>query len=172
MSWYAIYTRPRHEKKVNDQLLEKGITAFLPLTRELRQWKDRRKWVETPLFNGYVFIDIDLRNRFSALETHGVVRMIGFGGVPARIPDWQIEQLQRLLNSDERLEPEEYLRIGDLVEITEGPLCGIRGYLREKRGESRIAILIDGIYQSASFVVDRAKVRRVEEESQQLSLAR
>ncbi|MCB0292804.1 MAG: antitermination protein NusG, partial [Calditrichaeota bacterium] len=80
MSWYALYTRPRHEKKVFDQLQEKRIEAFLPLTKELRQWKDRRRWVETPLFTGYVFINIDLRFRLEALQTYGVVRLVSFGG--------------------------------------------------------------------------------------------
>ena len=163
MAWYALYVRPRHEKKVYDQLLEKRIESFLPLTKQLRQWKDRRKWVEMPLFSGYVFINIDLKDRLQALQTHGVVRMVSFGGVPAVIPDWQIEQLSKILQEGAAIQPEEYLKVGDFVEVTEGPLKGVRGYLREKRGESRIAILIDGIYQSASFVVDKYLVKKVED---------
>ncbi len=161
MPWYALYTRPRHEKKVYEGLTEKGITAFLPTIRQLRQWKDRRKWVEVPLFNSYVFIQIDLQDKLTALQTKGVVRMVSFGGVPAAIPDWQIEQLQRVIEHPETLQPEQYLKEGDLVEIVEGPLKGIRGYLRQLRGETRVAILIDGIYQSASFVVDRRFVKKL-----------
>lgn len=161
MFWYALYTRPRHEKKVFQQLLEKRIEAFLPLQKELRKWKDRRKLVETPLFHGYVFIHIDLRDRLAALQTPGVVRLIAFGGEPARIPDWQIEQLKRVIESAEALRPEEYLKAGDYVEITGGPLAGVRGYLRETRGESRVAILLDGIYQSTSFVVKQEQVRKL-----------
>jgi transcription elongation factor/antiterminator RfaH len=164
MAWYALYTRPRHEKKVHDSLIEKDIETFLPLKKEMRRWKDRRKLVEMPLFNGYVFINIELKNRLDALQTHGVVRMISFGGEPAQIPDWQIEQLKRVIANSESLQPEEYLKVGDFVEVTDGPLAGIRGYLRETRGESRIAILIDGIYQSTSFVVDKSIVRKVEPE--------
>ncbi|NOX38491.1 MAG: UpxY family transcription antiterminator [Calditrichaeota bacterium] len=165
MPWYALYTRPRHEKKVYEQLNEKGIHAFLPLVRRLRQWKDRKKWVEMPLFNSYVFVNIELRDRFSALQTHGVVRMVSFGGVPATIPDWQIEQLRRIIEYPETLQPEQYLKEGDWVEVVEGPFRGIKGYLRELRGETRVAILIDGIYQSVSFVVDRRFVKKIPPES-------
>ena len=166
MAWYALYTRPRHEKKVLDALTQKGITAFLPLVKRLRQWKDRRKWVEMPLFNSYVFVNIELRDRFAALQTRGVVRMVSFGGVPARIPDWQIEQLRLVIEYPETLQPEQYLKEGDWVEVVEGPFRGIRGYLREIRGETRVAILIDGIYQSASFVVDRRFVKKIPEPKQ------
>jgi len=166
MAWYALYTKPRHEKKVYEQLLEKNIETFLPMVKTLRQWKDRRKWVEMPLFNSYVFVNIDLKDKIYALRTHGVVRMISFGGIPASIPDWQIEQLVRVIDHPETLELETYLKEGDLVEVTEGPLSGIRGYLRELRGQTRVAILIDGIFQSASFVVEKQFVKKVESADQ------
>jgi transcription elongation factor/antiterminator RfaH len=162
MPWYALYTRPRHEKKVQELLTEKGIDAFLPMIKSLRQWKDRRKWVDMPLFNGYVFVNIDLKNKLTALQTHGVVKIVDFGGVPAAIPDWQIEQLKRLIDNADTLMPEQYLKIGDYVEVKSGSLAGIRGYLREIRGEWRVAIMVDGIYQSTSFVVDRANVQKIE----------
>ncbi len=164
MPWYALYTRPRHEKKVYEALIEKGIEAFLPLIKTLRQWKDRRKWVEMPLFNSYVFVNMEYRDRFTALQTKGVVRLVAFGGVPATIPDWQIQQLKRLIEHPETLRTETYLKEGDYVEVIDGPFRGIRGYLREIRGETRVAILIDGIYQSASFVVDRSMVKKIKTE--------
>jgi transcription antitermination factor NusG len=162
MPWYAIYTKPRHEKKVYQQLVDKDIVAFLPMTKSLRQWKDRRKWVEMPLFTGYVFIDILLKNKIEALQTHGVVKMVSFGGVPASIPDWQIEQLKKVISQPESLRLEQYLKKGDSVEVIAGPLKGVKGYLREIRGETRVAILIDGIYQSASFEVQKNFVKKIE----------
>ncbi len=166
MPWYALYTRPRHEKKVHEALQEKGIQSFLPLIKTLRQWKDRRKWVEVPLFNSYVFVNIAYQDRFNALQTKGVVRLVSFGGVPAEIPDWQIQQLQRIIEHPETLQPETYLKEGDYVEVTEGPFRGIKGYLREIRGETRVAILIDGIYQSASFVVEKSMVKKISEKEE------
>lgn len=162
MPWYAIYTKPRHEKKVYQQLIEKNIVAFVPMTKSLRQWKDRRKWVEMPLFTSYVFINILLKNKLDALETHGVVKMVAFGGVPASIPDWQIEQLKKVISQPESLRLEQYLKEGDTVEVIEGPLKGVKGYLREIRGETRVAILIDGIYQSASFEVQKHFVKKID----------
>lgn len=164
MAWYAIYTRPRHEKSVFTSLEEKGIDAFLPLTIEMRQWKDRKKEVEIPLFSGYVFINIELKNKLYALETNGVVRLIGFGGKPAQIPDWQIEQLKRLVVSQTTVIAEDWLRTGDSVEVVEGPLAGIRGYLQEKRGQHSVVILLEGIRQAASFVVEASQVKKVESE--------
>ena len=161
MPWYALYTRPRHEKKVFELLQEKRIASFLPITKELRQWKDRRKWVEAPLFNSYVFVNMELKDKIFALQTHGVVKMIGFGGEPVSIPDWQIDQLKRLIENTDTLKPEQYLKVGDYVEVKEGSLAGICGYLREMRGEWRVAILVDGIFQSTSFVVDRMNVRKL-----------
>ncbi len=165
--WYALYTRPRHEKKVYELLIEKGVETFLPMTKQVRQWKDRRKKVEVPLFNSYVFIKIDLKDRYTSLQTHGVVRMVSFGGVPASIPDWQIEQLKHVIQYPETLELENYLREGDWVEVTDGPFAGIKGRLRELRGETRVVINIDGIFQSASFVVHKSLVQKTDPEKVQ-----
>ncbi len=162
MHWYALYTRPRHEKKVYDQLKEKRIEAFLPMVEQVRQWKDRKKRIQVPLFTSYVFVHIELKDRFAALETHGVVRMVSFGGVPAAIPDWQIDQLRRVIEHPDTLQLENYLREGDLVEVIDGPFKGIKGRLRELRGETRVVINIDGIFQSASFVVDKSIVKKIE----------
>jgi len=171
MSWFAIYTRARHEKKVYDKLIEKDIESFLPLTKQLRQWKDRRKWVEVPLFNSYIFLNIELKNKIYALQTDGVVRLVSFGGEPARIPDWEIDQLKRVIENTDTLKSEQYLKIGDYVEVKNGPLAGIRGYLREIRGEWRVAILVNGVHQSASFVVDQVNVEKIHEEAKQANLA-
>jgi len=162
MHWYALYTRPRHEKKVYDQLKEKHIEAFLPMVEKVRQWKDRKKRIQVPLFTSYVFVHTELKDRFAALETHGVVRMVSFGGVPAAIPDWQIEQLRRVIEHPDTLQLENYLREGDWVEVIDGPFKGIKGRLRELRGETRVVINIDGIFQSASFVVDKSIVKKIE----------
>jgi transcription antitermination factor NusG len=162
MNWYALYTRPRHEKKVFDLLTEKGVETFLPTVERVRQWKDRKKRVQIPLFTSYVFVKIDLKDRYTSLQTHGVVRLVSFSGQPAAIPDWQIEQLQRVIEHPDTLELENYLREGDWVEVVDGPFRGVKGRLKEMRGQTRLVINIDGIYQSASFVVDRRLVEKTE----------
>jgi transcription elongation factor/antiterminator RfaH len=164
MSWYALYTRPRHEKKVYDLLVGKRVEAFLPMVQKIRQWKDRKKKIEVPLFTSYVFVHIDLGERFEALRTHGVVRLVSFSGKPAAIPDWQIQQLQQVIEYPETLQLENYLREGDWVEVTTGPFKGIKGILKEIRGETRVVINVEGIYQSASFVIDKGLVEKIDKE--------
>ena len=95
--WYALYTRSRHEKKVDYQLREKGIESYLPLQRVLRKWSDRKKWVEEPLFRCYVFVHVDPANRLRALQTFGVVRFVTFSDEPAVVRDDEIENIRRIL---------------------------------------------------------------------------
>ena len=95
MPWYAIYTRPRHEKTVNGKLLEKEFDTYLPLVKRVSQWKDRKKKIEEPLFKSYLFVYFEYKYRFDVLETNGVVKIINFNGKPAVVPDWQIDSLNK-----------------------------------------------------------------------------
>lgn len=134
----------------------------MPLIERVHQWKDRKKRVSTPLFTSYVFIKIELKDRYYSLQTHGVVRLVSFGGKPATIPDWQIEQLKQVIEHPETVKLEHYLREGDWVQVIDGPFRNIKGRLKELRGETRVVINIDGIYQSASFVIDKSLVEKTE----------
>ena len=162
LNWYALYTRPRFEKKVDEELRSKGIETYLPLRKVLRQWSDRKKWVEEPLFRSYVFVHIRPTERIRSLRVNGVVRMVGFGGKPSIIPDDQIEAVRRFLDEGYKVEPTDYLIRGDLVEITHGPLMGIRGRLVEIRNAHRFVISIDAIRQSIAVEVDPSWLRKIE----------
>ena len=85
--WYAAYTAPRHEKYVTQQMDGRRIHCFLPLYRSVRRWKDRRMQVELPLFPGYVFVHLALRDRLQVLQLPGVVQLVSFSGKPAALPD-------------------------------------------------------------------------------------
>ncbi len=159
--WYAIYTRPRHEKKVFDALTEKKITAFLPLITRVRQWKDRKKKVDLPLFNSYLFVRIDYKNRFSVLQTKGVVKIVNFNGQPAVVPDWQIESLQRMLEHPEKIQLENYMKLGEIVEIQEGPFKGMKGMIKTIKNQTRLVVSIEGIMQAVSVEIDRDFVKKV-----------
>ena len=161
--WYAIYTRPRHEKKVFEQLVEKRIESYLPLITRVRQWKDRKKKVEMPLFNSYLFVRIDYKFRFAVLQTKGVVKIVNFNGVPAVVPDWQIESLRKRLEHPEKIRLENYIRPGEIVEVVEGPFKGMRGTVRKTKGETRLIVTIEGIMQSVSVEIDSDLVKRVTE---------
>ena len=141
--WYAVYTTPRAEKKVATRLNQSGVKHYLPLQKELKQWSDRRKWVEEPLLKSYVFVNIADSEYHKVLNTAGVVRFVTFGGKAASIPDYQIETLRRLLMQGIELEVlQEHLQPGDPIEVIAGPLMGTLGELVSHRGEKRVAVKI------------------------------
>ena len=160
-NWYALYTRPRHEKKVLEILTNKGDEVFLPLLKTKRQFKDRKREVELPLFPSYIFSKFEFKERFSILETHGVMKIVNFQGSPAIVPDWQIESLKKILENPQTLQLENYFRQGDVVEVKEGPFKGLRGTVKQLRGESRLAITVDGIMQSISVEIDPDSVETI-----------
>ncbi len=161
LQWYAVYTRPRNEKKVYELLTEKRIETFLPLVRRTRQWKDRKKKVDMPLFNSYLFVKIDYKDRFPVLQTHGVVKIITFNGVPAVVPEWQIESLRRMIAHPDRIQLENYMRPGEQVKVISGPFEGMQGTIKHLRGEDRLVISIDGILQSVSVDIDLADIKKL-----------
>lgn len=141
-SWYVIYTRSRAEKKVRDELTFNNIESFLPLQKQLRQWKDRKKWVEIPLMSGYCFVRINRKEYEKVLQTQGVVCFIKFEGKAAEIPDSQIEYLKQMLGQYdfEVNVTAENFSPGKKVEVIAGPMIGLRGELVETRGKNKFIL--------------------------------
>ena len=161
MPWYALYTKPRHEKKVDMLLSEKDIESYLPVIKQWRQWKDRKKMVERPLFSSYLFADFEYKYRFDILQTDGVVKIINFNGVPAVVPDWQIASLRQMLEFPETLQLELYLKPGELVEVIEGPMRGMRGTVLRLKNSHRLVLTIEGIMQSISVEVHEGSLKKI-----------
>ncbi len=147
--WHVIYTRSRAEKKVHVDLTAQGIECFLPLQKKLRQWKDRKKWIETPLISGYCFVNISKTEFDKVLQTDNVVCYITFDGKAAVIPERQINFLKQMMHQSEfevtvshkNFEP------GQKVEIIAGPLIGLRGELVEARGKQKFILRFEQINQ-------------------------
>jgi transcription antitermination factor NusG len=155
--WYAIYTRPRWEKKLSEQLSEKGIEHYLPLVKSLKIWSDRKKWVQEPLFKSYLFVHVNKTEYLPALQTPGAVRYITFEGRAVSIPDVQIEAIRSFIESGEELIttlPE--MKIGDRVKVNRGPLKGLEGTLVEFHQKKRVRIMIEGIRQSLHIKVPQS----------------
>lgn len=157
-AWYAAYTCSRHEKRIAQQLEERGIENFLPLYRSVRRWKDRRKELELVLFPGYVFVHIDLRNRMRVLDLPGIVRFVSFSGQPAALPENDIEALRSGLSHKLIAECHPFLNVGRRVKVVYGPLSGAQGILVRRRNESRLIISIEAIMRSVAVEVDEADV--------------
>lgn len=161
-SWYALYTRNRHEKLVHRELEGKGIESFLPLRRIVRQWSDRKKLIEEPLFRGYLFLRIDLAKRMEILSTTGVVSIVGSHCEdPWIVPEKDIEALQRFVEKDLRIDPFPYLKEGSRVRVLNGPLEDVEGFIVRKQSQCRLVISVEMMLQSVTVEIDGASVEPI-----------
>ena len=153
MRWFAVQTRSRHEKMAARQLQAQGFATFLPLSVEMRQWSDRRKVVEMPLFPGYVFLQMVYlpEQRLRVLTTEGVVNFVGVHSQGVPIPDKQIEDIQTLLTAKVPFESYPFLKVGQRVRIRSGSLEGIEGILVRQESDRRLVISVELIQQSVSI---------------------
>lgn len=141
--WLVIYVASRQEKKVGQLLERYRIPHYLPLYRRLRQWSDRKKWVESPLFNGYVFVKPDEYQRDTILSLNGVVGFIKYNKEDAVVRQDEIATIKRLLDTGYALETNldlDETKIGETLVITEGPLKGIEVQLLRKDGETQALV--------------------------------
>jgi transcription antitermination factor NusG len=154
--WYGFRTRSRHEKKVHQQLEDAGLQTFLPMAAEVRQWSDRRKTIEAPLFPGYGFVRIDYASgdRFRVLNVHGIVSFVGPNGSGTPIPDHQIHDLHNLQRHKMPCQPHPYLEIGQRVRIRGGALDGVEGVLSEHREDRSLVISLEPIQRSVSIRIE------------------
>jgi transcription antitermination factor NusG len=152
--WYAAYTWANHEKRVAQQLSVRSVEHFLPLYESVRRWKDRRVQLQLPLFPGYVFVRLALRDRLQVLEIPSVARLVGFNGAPTPLPDAEIEALKAGLAGGVRAVPHPYLKVGRRVRITSGPFEGLEGILIRRKNELRFVISIDLIQRSILLQID------------------
>lgn len=157
--WYAAYTCANHEKQVAAQMVDRGIEHFLPLYETVHRWRDRRVHLHLPLFPGYVFVRLPLRDRLRVLQVASVVRLVGFGGGrPIALPEDEIETLRNGLAGAHNAQPHPFLTTGRRVRIVNGPLVGMEGILRRRKGNCRVVICVDLIMQAISVEADVADV--------------
>ncbi|WP_324721866.1 UpxY family transcription antiterminator [Salinimicrobium sp. HB62] len=150
MNWYALYTKPRWERKVAKELEEQGIEAYCPQITEVRQWSDRKKKVTTPLFKSYVFVHLEDKDRAKVFETPGVVQYLFWLGKPAIVRDEEIKTIKAWLE-DERVENVEvsHLSPGDRLIISNGSFKDKEAIVQEI-GNKRLKLIL----QSLGLVVN------------------
>jgi transcription antitermination factor NusG len=159
--WYAAYTSANHEKRVSEQLGAREVEHFLPLYASLRRWKDRRVKVTLPLFPGYVFVRTALLSRLQVLQVPGVVRLVGFHGSPAALPEDEIEALRTSLRDGLRADPHPYLTEGRRVRVLAGPLAGLTGILMRRKSGARFVVSVDLIQRSVALELSEADLKGV-----------
>jgi len=156
--WYAIKTRSRHEKRVRDQLVQRDVDTFLPLCESWRQWKDRKKKVELPLFPGYCFARFPLVEKLRVLNVLGVANLVGINGRPEPIHEDELAAIQQLVSTKLLYDPHPFLQEGMDVEVVRGPLAGVRGKLLRKDRVTRLVLAVTLVRQAAVVEIHPADV--------------
>jgi transcription antitermination factor NusG len=159
--WYAAYTSANHEKRVAEQFGVRSVEHFVPLYESVRRWKDRKVRLQLPLFPGYVFVRLVLRDRLQVLQVPGVARLVGFNGLPCALPDSEIEALKAGLASGVRAEPHPFLTAGRRVRVTAGPLEGLQGIVVRRKNRLRLVISLELIHRAAAVEIEAADLERI-----------
>jgi len=159
-NWYAVYVKSRSEKKVAAELQFLGIEHYLPLNKVLKQWSDRKKWVEEPLFRSYVFVKIEQKEYYTVLQINGVVKYVSFERKAVPVPEQQIEAIRYFLNEkDPAIVTAKNWEKGQKVEIISGSMTGLTGELVDFKGKYRVCIEIETIGKSLLIQVPKNKLR-------------
>ena len=155
MNWVALQVRQRFEKQVAEALFSKGIEVFLPLYSARRQWSDRIKEMQLPLFAGYVFCRMDLLYRMPVLTIPRVIQFVGIGRTPAPIEDSEISALQSVVKSGLPSMPWPFLRAGQRIRVERGALRDLEGILIQTKGSQRLVLSVSLLQRSVAVELDR-----------------
>jgi transcription antitermination factor NusG len=158
--WYALHTKARHERVVEQRLQQKGVTTYLPMVTEVHRWSDRKKKVQLPVFSCYLFAKLAATkvDRLRVLCVDGVFSFVGPGGEGTPIPDEQIDAVRALVEGGLRCSSHPFLKIGQRVRVKSGALDGLEGILIDRNGDSTLVISIDAIQRSLSVRVEGYEV--------------
>ena len=156
--WYAVYTRPRWEKKVNNLLLQKGIESYCPLNKIRRKWSDLIKTVEEPLFKSYVFVKIKEEERTAVRMTNGVLNFVYLNGKPAIIKEKEIQTIKRFLDEYETVEAIKMeVATDDRVRVVAGPMMDQEGKVLEVKNKTA-KVCIDSLGYLLIAYIDKSKL--------------
>lgn len=165
-SWFACYTRARHEKRVTRMLEERGFETYLPLVERESQWADRRRLVTLPLFPSYVFSRFALYDAHRVLGVPGVATLVKSNGRPAPIAEEELANVRLFVEGLKKagLQPERrpYLAEGDWVEVMDGALKGVRGVVMRSEGRRRVVIGLQAIGEGLAVDIPVSLLRPLE----------
>jgi transcription antitermination factor NusG len=151
-----VYTCANHEKRVADQFASRDVEHFLPQYESVRRWKDRKVWLQLPLFPGYLFVHLALQERLRVLQVPGVVRLVGFEGSPTPMPEEDLERIREFLGRGWHAEPHPYLPAGRRARVVCGPLARMEGIVLRRKNRSRLVLSFDLIQRSMAVEMDEA----------------
>lgn len=157
-NWYAVYTKPRWEKKVYGRLIENGFEAYCPLNRVRKKWSDRLKWVEEPLFKSYVFVKVAAQEAAGVRMINGVVNFVYWLGKPAIIRNEEIAVIHKFLSEYDEVQvvPLE-LRTDSRITIVQGALMDKKATV-VKVLNNKVRVVIESIGYSLVATIDKSNV--------------
>ena len=162
LSWYAVYTRSRHEKAVENSLAAKRFEVFLPLHEVLSQWKDRKRWVRKPLFPGYLFVRTPPDRLGFVWMEDGVVHVVSDGQGPVPVPEEQLEPVRQLIDRSVPVDPWPYMQQGDRVLVKAGPLIGLEGFFVRRKNQAKLVVSIHMLGRSVATEVAAGDIEPLE----------
>jgi len=159
--WYAVYTKTNFEKRIKKYLEQRNIECYLPVHKTLKQWSDRKKWIEEPLFKSYIFVKVSNVEFFKVLDIPGVFNYVSFGGKPQTIPSFEIENVKVFVEhgKQEVIITREKIAHGAKVRIQHGPLKGVIGEVVQMRGHSRIVVRVEALGYCLSLNVTKNMIK-------------
>ena len=161
-SWFAVFTVPRHEKRVDEHFRVRKIESFLPLCHSQRQWKDgSKKTLALPLFSNYIFVRIGRSGRTSVLGVPGVISIVGGVRMSLPVPESYIDFLREGLKQG-KIEPHPYLTVGTKVRICSGVMVGTEGVLLRRKNNLRVVVTLEMIMKSVTVEVGIGDIEPVE----------
>ncbi len=160
-SWYVLYTKPRHEKKLAERLLSEGWMVYCPLKKVVKQWSDRKKVVEEPLFPGFIFIQCRAQDRNQVFQNSSAVRYLYWLGRPAEVRDEEIQSIRHWMGEvNHQANYIECIPVGSNVRLDAGPLMGQRGKIIEYRG-TQVTILLEQLLIQVRFTAPKTPLTRI-----------
>lgn len=162
--WYAVFTKPRSEKKVLERLEEQEVLSFLPLVKTVRQWSDRKKTVQLPLIPSYVFVCMPEKELNKVLPINGVVRILKHLGKPAKIQPNEIQNLKILSDNGDAttISVGERVVKGDAVIVNRGSFQGLVGTCIRDGNKHRVVVKIDSLGSSFSVDIPMSHLEKLE----------
>ena len=160
-NWFAVFTTPRHEKRVAEHFRVREIESFLPLCQMRRQWKDGSKGImKIPLFPNYIFVHIGRSMRVPVLQVPGVLSIVGGGQETMSVPESYIHCLQEGIQQG-KIEPHPYLTTGMKVRICSGMMAGMEGIVLRKKNDFRVVLTLEMIMRSVKVEVELDEIEPV-----------
>jgi len=157
--WFALRVRAKFEQLIATALSHKGYEQFLPLYTARRQWSDRVKESQKPLFPGYLFCRFDPAHRLPILTTPGVTGMVGIGKTPIPVEPHELDVVRKVVESGLDSLPWPFLKAGQLVSLEYGPLAGIDGIVLSVKNRCKLVVSVTLLQRSVAVEIDSAWVQ-------------